>query len=132
MPDPQLLITCWSALILAALYLILTWRVIRHRRRDGVVHGDNDDHILRKKIRGHANAGEQIPIGLIMIGLNEWIWGSTLWVAIPALLLVCGRISHGTYFTQHGLSHQLRVYGMLATLIAQAMSIALLALGLLS
>ena len=71
MPDIALPITSLTAVVLATVLLLLTCKVITLRRRDGVVLGDNDDRVLTKAIRGQGNASEQVPLGLVMLGLCE-------------------------------------------------------------
>lgn len=124
-------VTSISALVLGVLLLLLTNKVIRIRRRDGVVLGDNSDRVLAKAIRGQANAAEQIPMALLLMGLCELggapagaLWGL-------ALTLILGRVAHGIYFAINGTHWRLRFYGMLLTLIAQAGLLFLLALSIL-
>ena len=114
-------ITSVAALVNGALMLALTARVIFYRRRDKVVLGDNGDKVLAKAIRGQANAAEQIPIALILCALAE-LQGApatALWLTVG--LFTLGRYMHGAYFAVHGLHWRLRFWGMLATLIAQAL-----------
>ena len=124
-----LIITGYATAVLAVLHLALTFNVIAKRRRDRIVHGDNDDKVMMKRIRGHANASEQIPIALITLGLAEWTLPGW-WILIAAALLVIGRIMHGAYFARHGLPHNFRVLGMLFTLTSQMLSITILLIGL--
>ncbi|MCP5089167.1 MAG: hypothetical protein GY952_20490 [Rhodobacteraceae bacterium] len=125
-----LTITAWSAVILGALMLALTLRVVLARRADGIVLGDNDDRVVAKKIRGHANAAEQIPIALILLGLAELL--QPVWVVLPiAAILIAGRILHGIYFAIHGTTWRLRFYGMWLTVIAQGLLLTAVAAGLL-
>ena len=112
-------ITSLAAAFAGLLILLLTIRVVQFRRRDGVVLGDNDDRIITKAIRGHANAVEQLPIALILMGLSELQGGSTALLILSAILLVIGRSMHAIYFAVHGTNWRLRMYGMLLTLIAQ-------------
>ena len=125
-------ITSLAAVILACLHLVLTIRVVTIRRRDGVVLGDNDDRILTKAIRGQANASEQIPLGLIMLAINELQGAPFPLLCTVAVLFVFGRVMHGLYFAVHGLSWRLRFYGMLMTLAAQVGLIGALLFTLLS
>ncbi|MCP5075315.1 MAG: glutathione S-transferase [Rhodobacteraceae bacterium] len=130
MSNFPLTVTAWTAVILGALMLWLTLRVVAARRADGIVLGDNDDRVVTKKIRGHANAAEQIPIALILLGFAELL--QPIWVVLPvAALLVIGRILHGIYFTIPGTSWRLRVYGMWMTVIVQALALVAVAAGLL-
>ncbi len=130
MPEISLPVTSLSAIFAALLILVLTVQVIRLRRKDGVVIGDNNDRVLAKAIRGHANATEQLPIALILMGLAE-LQGAPaglLWIA--AASLIAGRVMHATYFGIHGTHWKLRFYGMWLTFAAQALLIAALAAAL--
>ncbi|MEM9716961.1 MAG: MAPEG family protein [Pseudomonadota bacterium] len=124
-----LFVTGIAAVFLATLHLALTFHVIAKRRSDRIVHGDNDDKDMMKRIRGHANASEQIPIALITLGLAEWALPGW-WLIVIAALLVVGRYMHGIYFWTAGMPHQLRQFGMLMTLLAQIGATAVLAIGL--
>ena len=123
MPDISLPITSLTAISAAVLILALTIQVVRLRRKDGVIIGDNGDRVLAKAIRGHANATEQLPIALILMGLSELQGGATslLWLAAAALMV--GRVMHGIYFGIHGTHWRLRFYGMWLTLGAQVLLI---------
>ena len=113
-------ITTLTALFAGVLILLLTIRVIQLSRRGGVVLGDNNDRALMKAIRGHANAVEQMPIALIMMGLSELQGGSTALLSVIAVVLIIGRTLHGAYFAFHGLHWRLRTNGMWMTVTAQA------------
>jgi len=130
MTDFPIPVTAWSTIILAALFQWLTFRVIGVRRKDHILLGDGGDHVMNKKIRGQANAAEQIPIALILLGLAEYLLPG-LMPMIIAVLLIVGRVMHGVYFTIHGTNFRLRYYGMLLTLIAQSLAIITVAAGLL-
>jgi len=130
MPNFPLPITAWSAVILGAFFQWLTFRVIGVRRKDHILLGDGGDHVMNKKIRGQANAAEQIPISLILLGLSETLLPGMVPLVIAGILVV-GRLMHGTYFAIHGLNFRLRFYGMLLTLVAQTIAIIAIAAGLL-
>jgi len=112
-------VTTWTALINVVLFMLLTVSVILYRRRNGVVLGDNEDRVLTKRIRGQANAAEQMPLTLIVIGLCE-VQGAAVWALVPlAVMFTLGRILHGAYFCLHGLPWRFRFYGMAGTLLGQ-------------
>ena len=117
MPPFALPVTAWTAVLLGSWIFWLSLRVISHRRQHKVVLGDEGDRVLTKKIRGHANAVEYIPMSLILLGLAESLMPGGI-VAILAVILVVGRVSHGLYFSYHGLPHQMRLVGMLCTQVA--------------
>ena len=129
MPDFLFPVTAWSTVVLAVLFQWLTFRVIGVRRKDHILLGDGGDHVMNKKIRGQANAAEQIPISLILLGLTEYVMPGLVPLVI-AVILIVGRVMHGIYFTIHGTNFRLRFYGMLFTLIAQSIAIVALTIGL--
>ena len=112
-------ITSLTAIAAGILLLILTSQVIRLRRRHGVVLGDNGDRAIAKAIRGQANAAEQLPMALILMGLAEMQGAPAVLLILMALTLLLGRIMHGYYFAVDGVTWRLRFWGMLLTLIAQ-------------
>ncbi len=117
MTDFPLYITAWAALILGTLLLVLAYRVSSHRRNKGILLGDNDDKVMRKKIRGHCNATEQIPMALILLGFVEYLQGET-YALVIAIILIAGRLMHATYFNFDGTHWRFRLYGMLLTYTA--------------
>ncbi|MEM0978129.1 MAG: MAPEG family protein [Pseudomonadota bacterium] len=127
--DFPLIVTGYTTVALAILHMTLTFNVISKRRSDKIAHGDNDDKIMMKRIRGHANASEQIPIALVTLALTEWVLPGW-WIIAIAVGLTAGRLMHGLYFGYHGFPHQFRFFGMLLTLMSQMASIAILLTGL--
>jgi len=120
MNDLYLPATSLAAAANGLILLLLTIRVVRLRRRDGVVLGDNNDRVLTKAIRGQANAAEQMPLALIAMTLIEAQGGNIAALVPLAILFTVGRMLHATYFGWHGTTWRLRFYGMLMTMIAQA------------
>jgi uncharacterized membrane protein YecN with MAPEG domain len=59
------------AVVLAALAVVLTVRVIMFRARTGVQAGDGGDAAFGRAIRAHANFTEQVPLALLLIVLAE-------------------------------------------------------------
>jgi uncharacterized protein len=122
MTDFSLYITAWTALILGSLMTCLTLRVAFHRRAKGIVLGDDGDRVILKKIRGHGNAVEQIPLALILLGFVEYLQGPTYALVIAAVL-VTGRFMHAAYFSFDGTHWRFRFFGMILTMIAQVMAL---------
>lgn len=125
-----LIITAWAAVILGALYSVLTFTVIYERRTKRIVHGDAGDKTVMKKIRGHSNAAEQIPLFLILLGLNEYVNGH--WIAaLLAMIFIAGRFAHAAYFNFGPRHFHFRQFGMLGTLMGQNIAVIALGIGLL-
>jgi uncharacterized membrane protein YecN with MAPEG domain len=97
--------------------------VVFERRSKRIVHGDNADKVTQKRIRAHANASEQIPISLILIGANEYLMGGAILIWVMAAMLIIGRVLHAYYFAVNGSHHNLRVVGMSLTLLSQIIAV---------
>ena len=98
---PHLPITSLFAALLALMLFTLTMTVIVTRMTTKTDLGDGDNPSMFRRIRAHGNFVEYVPMGLILLGLNEVSGAGGIWlVAIGALLLV-GRILHaaGMIFT---------------------------------
>lgn len=129
MSDFALSVTAAAAIILGALYVTMTLRIALQRRSKRIVLGHNDDAIFERKIRGHGNAAEQIPLGLILLGLNEAMNGSTV-ALVLAILLIIGRFLHAIHFFSEGKPLAYRAYGMMLTLGSHILGMIALAIGL--
>lgn len=89
-----MMVTSLYAALLGLWFLALSWRVIQ-RRQTGIAMGDGGDEDMLRRIRGHANFAEYVPLCLILIGLAEY-QGATGWLihALGGGLLVA-RLLHG-------------------------------------
>lgn len=127
MPETGLTLTSIAALLNGLILILLTIKVVRMRRRDGIVLGDNGDREVTKAIRGQANAAEQMPIALILAALVELQGGPIGPLASALGAFTLGRALHAVYFGIHGTHWRLRFYGMFLTLTGQFMLMGLLA-----
>ena len=118
-------VTALYAGIAGLIYLWLTWSVIGHRRGKRISMGDGEDPAVAKSIRGHANAAEQMPMILIMMGLMEMLGAPGVALHIAGIAFMAGRLLHGLHFNGK-IGFWARPYGMLMTLITTGV----LALGL--
>ncbi len=87
-------ITSLYASILGLLMIGLAVRVIRQRRRARVPIGDGGDKELRKRIRVHGNAIENIPILVILLFLFEANGGPSWLVHGFGVVCVLARLAH--------------------------------------
>ena len=89
-------ITLLFASLHVVLMLILTVRVILHRRAQQIGIGDGGDKWLTRKIRVHANFIENVPMALLeLAGFDQsWLW------ALGGTLLFA-RILHAAGFSRH-------------------------------
>jgi hypothetical protein len=88
-------ITLTLAGVAAILHIWLALRVARVRAQHKVSVGDGGNEAVLRRMRAHANYGENMPIFLILIGLIELAGGDAriLWGA--GILFVLARIAHG-------------------------------------
>lgn len=83
-----------NALILVALGL----NVVRWRWRLKAVHGDGGDEMMARAIRGHANAAEYMPIGLLIVAITEAAYANPVYANALGILLTLARLSHAYAF----------------------------------
>ena len=90
-------ITALYAGLLGLWFLVLSFRVVQ-KRQTGIPLGDGGDKLMLRRIRGHANFAEYVPLCLILIGISEYL-GLAAWAVhtLGAALLV-GRLLHGYSF----------------------------------
>lgn len=103
------------AALLAILFVILSVRTLRLRRRLQIAVGDAGDQTLLRAVRAHANFAEYVPLCLIMIFLCAQ-QGASAWVihALCASLLL-GRAAHAYGVSQIDEDFRFRVAGMSLT-----------------
>jgi len=102
---------------LALLFLALSARVIRHRQTARISVGDNGDKALRKKMRVQANCAEYTPLGLLLLAFSE-LQGTPDWVLhLLGASLLLGRLAHAVGMGATPQRVELRVFGMLLTLL---------------
>lgn len=104
------------AALLALLFVALTLRTIRLRRRYGVALGDGAHPALLRAMRAHANFAEYVPLALVLFYFAE-IGGAPQ--ALAHLLggsLLIGRSLHAWGVSQEREAFAFRVTGMALTL----------------
>jgi uncharacterized membrane protein YecN with MAPEG domain len=85
---------------LALWFLVLSIRVVLGRAGPGKPSlGDGGNPAMQRRIRGHANFAEYVPLILVLIGFLE-LSGLAAWIlhALGAALLL-GRLLHGYAFS---------------------------------
>ncbi len=117
----MLAITGTYAAALTGLYLLLSARVILFRREHRINLGDGNDPEMLRRIRAHANFAEYAPLGIVLLAIAELQGEASLWLHLLGLMLLVGRLLHGVNFTFALKSMQMRVGGMVLTLLALAL-----------
>jgi uncharacterized membrane protein YecN with MAPEG domain len=90
-----LTVTPLYAGLLAALFLVLSLRVIIYRRRNKVPYGGDGKLRFTGMIRAQANCAEYAPIGLILLLVAELNGVGLGWLHLVGLTLTAGRVMHG-------------------------------------
>jgi uncharacterized membrane protein YecN with MAPEG domain len=114
----MLTITAFYASLLAALYLLLSIRVIGWRRMHRVELGDGNDRELLRRMRVHANFAEYVPFTLLLMALAESMAPPRPLLHLVGLMLVAGRILHAYGLAQTPQILRYRVWGMQLTITA--------------
>ncbi len=99
------------ALAIAAIYLVLWFRVTSYRGANGISIGDNGDPVLLQRIRQHGNFWEWSSFLLIMMILAEGMGAPGLYIHISGVLLVIGRVAHPFGLKIDNAGHPLRYVG---------------------
>lgn len=94
MEFPVLIITTLSAVYLSLLCVMLSFRVIRIRRKEKIGVGDGGNEELMRAMRAQANLLEYSPLALILLACAEMNGVPLIVVAALALLFVIGRTIH--------------------------------------
>ena len=113
--------------LLALLFLVLSWRVIAHRRANKLNLGDQGDKQMLKRIRAQGNCAEYAPIGLLLLLVAELQGAPASALHLLGLALLLGRGLHA-----YGVSSSPQNYGRQAGMILTLVMIAVTALGLLA
>ncbi|CAN7265169.1 MAPEG family protein [Aminobacter sp. LjRoot7] len=108
-----------SALAAAGLYaglnaLILLWLTAATalvRRRHMVVIGDGGVAHLGRTMRGHANAIENIPVMLVLLGFAAALGAPAVAIHVLGAAFTFGRAVHAWHFTHAGAAQWQRATG---------------------
>jgi len=87
-------ITPLYAGFLALLFFVLSIRVIR-MRGTGISLGDGGNPLMLRRIRGHGNFAEYVPLILLMMGFLEISHYPAYLLHGIGIVLVAGRLLHG-------------------------------------
>lgn len=112
----MLLVTPLYAGLLALWYFALSLRVVQLRGR-GVSLGDGGDTELLRRIRGHGNFAEYVPLILLLMAFLELGKFSTLLLHALGLTLLLARLLHGAALSFTTSWKFGRFYGALLTFL---------------
>ncbi len=110
-------ITPLYAGLLAILFLVLSYRVVQGRGH-GITLGDGGDTALLRRIRGHGNFTEYVPLILLMMLMLELGGTTAPWLLhLIGIALVVARVLHGVSLSYTAHWKFGRFYGTLLTFI---------------
>lgn len=110
-------VTPLYAALLALIFVALSVRTIRLRRRYRVAIGDGGNEPLKRAARVHANFAEYVPLALLLVYFAENGGAPALLIHALSGALVCGRLSHAWGVSQPRENFRFRVTGMVLTFI---------------
>ena len=115
-PTGMIDITIIFAAIVAVLHVIFTLRVGGYRFTSKISFGDGGDMELRNRMRGHGNFIENVPIGLLLLLLNELNGLADSWLIALGGVFLLSRVVHYLMIVTRRLPVVLRPLSMLGTL----------------
>jgi uncharacterized protein len=104
-------VTPLYALPIAAIYLILWFRVTALRSAEGVSFGDGGNALLLQRVRQHGNCSEWATFVLILMILAEGMGAPDIYLHVSGALLLIGRIAHPFGLKADNAGHPLRYVG---------------------
>ena len=104
----------YSAL-LTLVFVVLSIRTLRLRRRLRIAIGDGGDISMLRAIRAHGNFAEYAPFGLLLIFACESSGASRILVHALGLILLVGRLIHAIGVSKAAETFGFRVAGMALT-----------------
>lgn len=110
--------------LLSLLFVALSIRTLRLRRRLQLVIGDGGNPLMLRAMRTHANFAEYVPLGLLLIVACEGLAAPPVLVHGLGVMLLAGRLVHA-----YGLSKETEVFAFRVTGMALTFSCYLVASG---
>jgi uncharacterized membrane protein YecN with MAPEG domain len=101
--------------LLALLFVGLSIRTLRLRRRLKIAVGDAGNEVMLRAMRVHSNFAEYVPLSLLLIYFVEATGASSLLVHGLGASVLLGRISHAFGVSQVKENYLFRVAGMAMT-----------------
>lgn len=115
-------IVAFYASIFGLLFVTLSIRTLRMRRRLKIAIGDAGDQAMLRAIRVHSNFAEYVPLSLLMLYFVETGGARAGLVHLLALCLLAGRLAHAFGVSRINENYRFRVFGMAMTFTTLVMS----------
>lgn len=104
--------------LLGLWFLALSVRVIQGRGSSGISLGDGGDALLQRRVRGHGNFAEYVPLILLMLGFLEYAASPAWLLHLLGATLLIARLGHGYALAFHTNFPPGRLVGTTGTLLA--------------
>lgn len=114
--NSPLLLTANYAGLLACLFVYLSVRTLRLRKKLRIPIGDASNDQMLRAMRVHANFSEYVPLSLLLLLLMEIQGAHPMWLHTLGSLLLLGRIFHALGVSQAPENTRWRLWGMRLTL----------------
>lgn len=109
------MLTAIYAALLGFLFVYLSVRTIKQRRRDRIALGLGGSEDLIRAARVHANFAEYVPLSLLLIYFVESGSGPAWLVHVLGMTLVLSRLIHAYGVSQADENYHYRIIGMSGT-----------------
>jgi hypothetical protein len=103
------------AALLGIVFVLLSVRTLRLRRRLQVAVGDGGNALMLRGMRVHGNFAEYVPLGLLLIAGAEVLSAPAVLVHGLGIVLLVGRLVHAFGVSQEVEVFAYRVSGMALT-----------------
>src|SRR3546814_13775054 len=120
-----MIVTPLYAGLLGLWFFVLCMRVVVARGQLGINLGDGGNETMNRRIRGHANFVEYVPLCLLMIAILELSHFSIYLIHSLGLALLIGRLLHGHPFSFTTSSKFSRMLGSALTFLVCLIAAAL-------
>jgi len=108
-------IVAFYASLFALLFIALSIRTLRLRRRLKIAIGDAGDQAMLRAMRVHANFAEYVPLSLLLLYFVETAGAHPGLVHGLAFGLLAGRFAHAFGVSRSNENYRFRVFGMTMT-----------------
>lgn len=102
--------------LLALLFVVLSVRTLRMRRRLRIAIGDGSDQQMLRAMRVHSNFAEYVPLSLLLLYLVEESGATPANMHALGAALLIGRLLHAIGVSQVDEKYWFRIAGMALTL----------------
>ncbi len=117
-----MLIVPFYAAVLVMMFVLLSIRTLRIRRRLQISVGDAGNETMLRAMRAHGNFAEYVPISLLIFYFAELLGAPVVLVHALGVSLLLGRVAHAYGVSQVNENYMFRVFGMTVTFTAMLSS----------